>query len=120
MINRHLALKRFQPSLCKRRGFGGSPLGEPVLHYMGTGVERKSARFKNSPRYSIIPFLSIGHKRDAPIVAKVVLMNKSCLSNACEREQLGASSSDRFSNSSLNSSVTKGRFSTGLNFFIDK
>lgn len=79
-------------------------------------MERKSARFKKSPRYSSIPFRSIDHKSDAPIVASVELMNKSCLSSACASEQLGISSSDRFSSSSLNSSVTKGRFSTGLNF----
>src|ERR1700744_2651797 len=82
------------------------------------GCVRKSLRLRKKPRFKSIPSRNTCHNRDAPKLANVELINKSCLANASASEQLGVLSlfSDCISKS-LNSSVTKGSFSTVLNFF---
>lgn len=62
-------------------------------HYMPIGLTFIVPEFKNSPLCSIIPFRNIFQRMLHPSCASVELMNRSCLSNASAREQLGPESS---------------------------
>src|ERR1700744_5098388 len=82
------------------------------------GVVLNSFKFRKKPRFTNIPSRKTCHNRDAPKLANAELINKSCLTSASAKEQLGVSSpASAFSSSSLNSSVTNGNVLLTSNFF---
>ena len=78
------------------------------------GSDLKLLKFKKNPLCDVIPSRNNFHNNDAPILARVELINKSCFSSASPREQLGSLLSICACSNSLNSSVTIGRLVTVL------